>query len=133
MFTDEARAFLQKPLIARLATFGPDGYPHVVPLWFKLEGDEIIIISERKTRKIENLKVNPRASVEVGGEPDDPLGYLIRGDVTVADDTDHNWTNRLTYHYESKEHAERDIAAWASLDMVVLRLKPVSVVKVWSA
>lgn len=133
MFNDQARAFLQKPLIARLATFGPDGYPHVVPLWFKLEGDEIVIISERKTRKIDNLKANPRAAVEVGGEPGDTAGYLIRGDVTIADDADHYWTNLITYHYESKEQAEKDIAAWASLDMVALRLKPVSVVRVWSS
>ena len=36
MLTGEVRIFLQKSRIARLATIGVDGYPHVVPIYFML-------------------------------------------------------------------------------------------------
>jgi PPOX class probable F420-dependent enzyme len=134
MFSDEAREFLAKPLTARLATINPDGSPHVVPLWFKLEGDDIIIISERKTAKVRNLKADPRAALNVGGDPaTDKVAYMIRGEVSLADDTDHYWTNRLTHHYESPEEAEKLIEEWKDLDMVYMRLKPSAVLKVWEA
>ncbi|PZN48721.1 MAG: hypothetical protein DIU65_15690 [Proteobacteria bacterium] len=132
MFDDEARAFLQQPLIARVSTIGEDGFPHTVPTWFYLDGDEIVVISERATRKIRNLAANPKAAVQVGGEPNDSAGYLIRGEFRVSDDVGNEWTNRLTRHYETKETAEKHVEEWADLDMVVLRMRPVSVVKVWS-
>lgn len=133
-FTDEAREFLSKPLTARLATVSADGSPHVVPLWFKLEGDQIVIISERKTAKVNHLQRDPRAAVNVGGDPaSDKVGYLIRGTVIIADDADHYWTNRMTYHYEPKEVADKHVEEWKDLDMVVIHLTPTSVLKVWEA
>ena len=41
MLDDTIRAFLQKQLIARMSTIGADGYPHTVPVWFMLDGDDI--------------------------------------------------------------------------------------------
>lgn len=130
MFDEKAREFLKTPRIARLATNGPDGYPHVIPLWFMLDGDDVVMVSERPLRKVKNLRENPKASVQVGGEPGDTAAYLIRGTVTISDDTNNEWTNKLTYHYESKEEADKHVVEWADLDMLVLRLKPVSVLNV---
>ena len=41
MLDETVREFLQKPLIARLATIDGNGYPHTVPLWFDVDGDDI--------------------------------------------------------------------------------------------
>jgi PPOX class probable F420-dependent enzyme len=129
MFDSNARAFLEKPLTARLATNGPDGYPHVVPLWYILDGDDIITTSERKKRKVYNLQADPRAAFQIGGGPGEEAGYLIRGTITISDDVGNATLNRMTYHYESKEEADKNVAEWASLDMVILRMKVESVVK----
>jgi len=40
MFDEAGREFLHKPLLARMTTVGPDGYPHTVPVWFMLDGDD---------------------------------------------------------------------------------------------
>ncbi len=130
MFDESAREFLKKPLIARLAVNGPDGYPHVVPLWFMLDGDELVMISVEQTAKVRYLRVDGRAAVVIGGDAGDGGGYLIKGDVTVSDDVDRVWTRALTFHYEDPEQAARDVEAWSDLDMRVLRLKPVKVLKV---
>lgn len=128
MFTEAARALLQKPLIARMSTLDPDGYPHTVPVWFMLDGDDIAIISVRQTAKIGHIKANPNGAVQIGGDNNE--GYLLKGTFRVEEDPDRAWMKKLTYHYESGEKAEKDIADWTLLDMVVLRFTPKSVFKV---
>ncbi|NPV68170.1 MAG: hypothetical protein HPY64_13605 [Anaerolineae bacterium] len=129
MLDESAREFLKKPLIARLAVNGPDGYPHVVPLWFILDGEDVVMISVEQTAKIRYLRADGRAAVVIGGDPGDGAGYLIKGDVTITED-DGTWTRIITFHYEDPEQAARDVEAWSDLDMRVLRLKPVKVLKV---
>lgn len=130
LFDERARAVLEKPLIARLSVIDPDGYPHTVPVWFMLDGDDIVFISDRDTRKVDYLSANPKGAVVVGGEPDDGGGYLIKGDVVIEPDPHDEWVRRLTYRYEEPAQAEKDIAAWADLDIIVLRLKPRKVIQV---
>ena len=60
MFNPAIRELLRSPLIARLSVVDPDGYPHTVPLWFDLDGDDVVIISHRKTRKVDCIRANPR-------------------------------------------------------------------------
>jgi PPOX class probable F420-dependent enzyme len=131
MLDDSARAFLQKPLIARMSTVGPDGYPHTVPVWFKLDGDDIVVISTRDTRKVQHILANPKGAVTVGGDPGDGAGYLLQGDFSVEEDPGLAWMKTLTRYYEDAEQAEKDIAAWSDLDMIVIRLKLKRAVKVF--
>ncbi len=130
MLNDSIRAFLQKPHIARMSTLDPEGYPHTVPVWFMLDGDDLVIISERNTRKVEHIRANPKGAVSIGGNPGDGEGYLLKGEFSIEEDDGLTWMKRLTYHYESGDEAERDIAAWSELDMIVIRFKPRRVSKV---
>ncbi|MDX2159792.1 MAG: pyridoxamine 5'-phosphate oxidase family protein [bacterium] len=129
VFDDAAREFLKKPLIARISTLTTDGYPHTVPVWFMLEGDEIVFIAERSTRKIKNVLANPKGSMSVGGDVGDPAAYLIIGEMRVEEDPGFAWMKRMTRFYEAPEQAEKDIEAWSKTDMVIIRLKPTRVIK----
>lgn len=120
--TDEARRFLQQPLIAYLTTITPEGYPHTVPVWFALDGDEIAVIAVRSTRKVAHIQANPRGAVAIGGRPGDGGGYLLQGDLRIEEDPDDVWMKRMIYRYESGDQAEKDIAEWTPLDIVVIRL-----------
>lgn len=51
--------------MGRLATASPDGQPHVVPVWFLLEGRIIWISSFKSTRKVIDLEVNPKCAIVV--------------------------------------------------------------------
>lgn len=130
-FDEAARAVLSKPLIARLGVIDHNGYPHTVPLWFLLEGDEILITSFRDTRKIEYLRANPKASLVVGGDDLNWDGYLIKGDVTIEDDPGHAFLRRITHLYEPYDEAEAHLAEWTQQSIVLLRLRPKRVVKVY--
>jgi general stress protein 26 len=130
MFTDTVREFLQKPLIARMSTIDPEGYPHTVPVWFMLDGEDIAVISVSSTRKVGHIRANPKGAVTIGGDSGDGAGYLIKGEFAIEADPDDAWVRKFTYHYESPEQAEKDIADWVDLDIIVLRLKPKVVLKV---
>lgn len=130
MISDEVRAFLQKPLVARISTIDKEGWPHTVPVWFMLDGDDIMVISVRQTAKINHIQANPNGAVQIGGDTGDGAGYLFKGAFRIEEDPDRAWTKKLTYRYESGEQAEKDIAEWTPLDMIVLRFTPKSVFKV---
>jgi hypothetical protein len=130
MLDDAAREFLRKPLIARLSVIDPDGYPHTVPVWFMLDGEDIVFISVRDTRKVAFVAANPKGAVTVGGDTGDGAGYLIKGDFVIEPDPDDTWTKRITFHYEPPEQAAKDVADWTDLDIIVMRLKPRRVIKV---
>ena len=73
--------------MARLATVGDDGAPHVVPVTFALDGDRIVTAVDAKPkrgaplRRLANIGVNPRVSLLVD-EYDDDWGKLwwVRAD-----------------------------------------------------
>jgi len=132
MLTSEVRIFLQKSRIARLATIGVDGYPHIVPIYFMLDGDDLIFGSDRNNRKVKNVLSNPKGAVVIGGERiADEAGYMIQGDLSIEDDMDHAVTRRMLYRYETKEEAERNLAEWKNSDIVLIRLKSKTVIRVW--
>jgi nitroimidazol reductase NimA-like FMN-containing flavoprotein (pyridoxamine 5'-phosphate oxidase superfamily) len=55
---------LAEAVLARLATTNPKTLqPHVVPVWFMWDGDCVWISSFVSTRKIRELKINPRGAV----------------------------------------------------------------------
>src|SRR4030065_2833701 len=57
-------AVLAGPVLARLATTNPKTLlPHVVPVGFEGDGEHVWISSFVSTRKIRELKINPRGAV----------------------------------------------------------------------
>jgi general stress protein 26 len=55
---------LAEPVLARLATTNPKTLqPHVVPVWFEWDGENVWISSFVSTRKIRELRINPRGAV----------------------------------------------------------------------
>jgi hypothetical protein len=130
---DEIRDLLQQPLVARMTTINPDGYPHTVPVWFMLDGDDIVISSAEDTRKIRNIRANSKGAVTIGGDPEDEIGeayttgYLFEGDFSIAPDTGSEWIRRITLHYyrQDVERAERDVTAWGDLYMIRFKIRKI--------
>ena len=69
MERDEARALFATARVARLATVGSEGRPHLVPVCFALDSDRICTAVDRKPkrttrlRRLANVAANPMVSV----------------------------------------------------------------------
>ncbi|MBN1666031.1 MAG: pyridoxamine 5'-phosphate oxidase family protein [Anaerolineales bacterium] len=80
--TPDIQALLDQPVLARLATAHPEsGQPHVVPVWFGWDGESIWISAFASTRKVKDLRRNPRCAVLIEPTVPDskPQAILFEG------------------------------------------------------
>ena len=125
------RTFLAAPRTARLATLGPDGYPHIVPIWFMRDGDDLVFGTNRGEQKERNASLRRKGAVVIGGEPDvDDAGYMIQGDISVEDDPGLKLSNRLIARYAHGREAASLLEEYARSPVVLLRLRPRRVIRV---
>jgi PPOX class probable F420-dependent enzyme len=88
MTDDELREFLAEQKTLSVATVGPNGRPHLVPLWYVPEDDSLIGWTYAKSQKAKNLERDPRATVQIedGVEYQDLRGVMFECDVEVERD-----------------------------------------------
>src|SRR5579872_6129195 len=87
MTRDEIRAFLSHGTrTAKLATSGAGGQPHVMPVWFVLDGEDLVFTTWGDSVKGQNLRRNPRAAVIVDEEVAPYAFVHIRGQVTLSEE-----------------------------------------------
>jgi len=90
MTEGELHALLAEQLTVIVATTGPNGRPHLMPLWFVSEGSELRGWTFAKSQKARNLERDPRATlqVECGLEYSELRGAMLECDVEVERDTE---------------------------------------------
>lgn len=104
--TPEIRAFLRERRFAVLATINPDGTPHLSPVWYDLQGKEVMMNTRRGRRKDRNMRRDPRVTFSV----EDGYRYVtLTGSVELIDDESVAQTDirRLAARYEGDEDADR--------------------------
>jgi|SRR5215212_2843440 len=87
--TDEERAeFLSSQSIVTVGTTGPHGRPHLMPLWYVVDGNELTGWTYAKSQKAKNLERDPRATLQVedGVQYDQLRGVMMECDVAVERD-----------------------------------------------
>jgi PPOX class probable F420-dependent enzyme len=84
----ELRAFLLEQMVVSVATIGPRGRPHLVPLWYVPDGTELRGWTFAKSQKARNLERDPRATLQVedGVEYQELRGAMLECDVTLERD-----------------------------------------------
>lgn len=69
-----------------LATVREDGRPHVVPVWFVIDDDDVAFTTWHTSVKAQNLAREGRAAMTVD-MPEPPYAYLmVEGPITISDD-----------------------------------------------
>lgn len=88
MSPDEQQAFLEHGHTLIVTTIGRDGWPHVAPMWYFMEGDRVAFRSFTKSQKIVNLQRDPRLTVllEEGETYEDLRGIMIKGTARLVSD-----------------------------------------------
>ena len=106
---DETRVFLLAGTrTAALATVRGDGRPHVAPVWFTLDGDDLLFNTGENTIKGANLRRDGRVALMVDDE-EPPFAFVsIEGDVSLSDDIDtmRYWATRIAARYMGEDQAE---------------------------
>jgi hypothetical protein len=73
---------------AKVATVMAGGAPHVMPVWFVLDGDRVVFTTGRGSVKGRNLRRDPRVAIVVEDDTP-PFAFVhIRGRAQITDDLD---------------------------------------------
>ncbi|WP_020669339.1 pyridoxamine 5'-phosphate oxidase family protein [Amycolatopsis nigrescens] len=89
MTPDEVRAYLAEQKVINVATIGPNGRPHLAPLWYFPHGDGVATWTYGSAQKTVNLRRLPQATVliESGDTYETLRGVSLEADVELVEDT----------------------------------------------
>lgn len=131
MTPDETRAFLLAGTrTAALATVRADGRPHVAPVWFTLDGDDLLFNTGQDTVKGANLRRDGRVALMVDDE-EPPFAFVsIEGEVSLSDDLDtmRYWATRIAARYMGEDQAEAYGKRNAVAGELLVRVHPTKIV-----
>lgn len=103
-----ARDRLASDLIIWMTTVRPDGQPQNSPVWFLLDGEEILIYSAHSSR-ITNVTANPHVALNLDGNGRGGDIVTIEGSARVAPDEPTAYDN---LEYVEKYRAAMERNGW---------------------
>ena len=106
----EAYAFLAEGTrTGKLATVRANGRPHVAPIWFVLDGEDLIFNTWHASVKGKNLKRDGRVALTVDEETPPFAFVLVEGTVEITEDNlteSKKWATRIGGRYMGADQAE---------------------------
>ncbi|MFK4145929.1 PPOX class F420-dependent oxidoreductase [Streptomyces sp. NPDC004065] len=109
MTDEEWRAFVSDGTrTAKLSTVRPDGSPHVAPVWFLLDGDDVVFNTGAGTVKGRNLAQDGRAALCVDDDRPPFSFVVLEGRARLSEDLDEvrHWAARIAGRYMGEDRAE---------------------------
>ena len=120
VLTETVRQFLFKPLTATLSVVDHDGFPHSIPLWFDVDGGDLLLISHRNNQTVEFAQ--SKGSVIIGANNCEAEGYVFKGELTIERKPDYQTLKRIANRYEGDRQVKLDVADWLSNpDLTLIR------------
>lgn len=132
MSAEEIDEFLGQRRIATMGTNGPNGYPHLVAMWYGLVDGKIYFETKAKSQKAVNLRRDPKitCSIEAGDSYDQLRGVAIEGTGAIIDDTtsDEYWAAGISVFERYNGPYNEEMRPFVEIMMnkrVVVRVDPV--------
>jgi len=131
MTKKEIRKFLlHGTRTGKLATVRKDGRPHVVPIWFDLDGDAIVFTTGGESVKAKNMKRDPRVSICVDDETP-PFSFVqVEGIASFSEDLKEMlyWATRIGGRYMGDDQAEAFGKRNAVPGEILVRVTPTKII-----
>jgi PPOX class probable F420-dependent enzyme len=100
---DEQRGLIDSERVVVVGSHGPDGWPHLMPVWYVPRDGEIWIYTYAKSQKVRNLERDARATllIETGHEYHELRGVMIeaKAEIHRAPDAVFQLAQDLTVRY----------------------------------
>ena len=130
---EEIRAFLQDTdpaLLGVVGTNGPDGFPHLVPVWYCFDGERVHIWTLAGRAWVKNAQRDERVAFSVQEADTGARGVSLRGRAAVVT-SEAAWVTEMirtiTLRYiPDPAEADAYIQRWVDLRTIV-SIRPVKV------
>lgn len=110
MTDEEWRAFVSDGTrTGKLCTVRADGSPHVAPIWFLLDGDDLVFNTGKDTVKGRNLVRDGRIALCVDDDRPPFHFVVLQGRARISEDPGElrHWAARIGARYMGEERAEK--------------------------
>lgn len=97
--TTDQIALLQQPQIAHLATVGPDGRPHVTPVWIDTDGEAVLVNTVKGRVKHRNIVGNPSVCISLVDRDNPYENLVIQGVAELVDEGAEDHIDQLAKQY----------------------------------
>ncbi len=127
MTPEEVKAFLDQPLVARLATVRANHTPHLMPMWFLYEDGILYMSTRTQAAKVRHIQANPQiaAAVDVMEAPLKNKVVVLEGKAEVQTTEVKEITTRIYQKYMGKEGAATPTAQRnINTPRVILKITP---------
>ena len=120
-----------KARTGKLATTRKSGAPHVTPIWFDLDGDEIVFTTGETSVKARNIARDPRVSLCVDDD-NPPFAFVIIEGTAANSAADQaellSWATRLGGRYMGADRAEEYGKRNGVPGELVMRITPTRII-----
>jgi PPOX class probable F420-dependent enzyme len=111
MTSEEYRNFIVETVrTGKLATVCADGRPHVVPIWYVLDGDDLVFSTWHTTLKAKNIRRDARVAISIDEEKPPYSFVMIEGQAALYDLSPEEllpWTTKIARRYMGDDLAEQ--------------------------
>lgn len=131
MTVEEVKEFLVAGTrTGKLATVREDGRPHVAPVWFDLDGDELVFTTWHESVKAKNILRDPRISICVDEEIPPYAFVLVEGTATISEDAYERlfWATRIAARYMGSDLADAYGKRNSVEGELVVRVNPMKII-----
>lgn len=109
MTDDQWRAFVSHGTrTGKLSTVRADGSPHIAPIWFLLDGDDLVFNTGKETVKGRNLARDGRVALCVDDDRPPFAFVVLQGRAELSEDIGQlqQWAGRIGARYMGEDRAE---------------------------
>lgn len=124
MSAQEMEAFLGRSgpaLVGVVGTLRKNGSPHVVPVWYRWDGEAVRIWSDEERAWVRNVKRDPRVAFSVQ-EVTPPFAAVVmhgRAEFSRQDPEVSQEIRRITRRYLPEDEVDAYVARWPHLHGIV--------------
>ena len=116
--------FLKSHQLCRLATASKDARPHVVPVIYAVDGENIVVAVDYGTKKLRNLKENEKVALVVDDyRPNHAV--MVEGDCRVFE-RGKEYLRLLQILFDRFEYYRKN--PWSEGESPILKIEPTKVV-----
>ncbi len=92
----------------KLATVRTDGRPHVAPIWFVLDGDDLVFNTHESSIKGANLRRDDRVAISVDSEEPPYAFVIIEGTAALSTEPEDlmQWATAIGGRYMGADRAD---------------------------
>lgn len=120
---EEQRKFAAEVNVAVLATVDGKGRAHATPIWYMLDGDEIVMSVGRGGQKHRNVERNPEVTLVIDSRKVPYFALMVAGKIEIGPAPTEEDRLALATRYLGEDLGKRYVEMTAANDSVSLRLK----------